>query len=221
MSSVKQLELIHDFAQKKMQTDQTGHGFDHILRVVANARYILEHEKQPADELITLSAAYLHDIADDKLVVDPAQTDRQLQAFLVQIGLSAAQIKEILLITDNLSFSKSLEEKPPVLPLAGQIVQDADRLDAIGAIGITRAIYYGGVYHEKIYDPAISPRTQLSKAAYRDLTNETIINHFYEKLLKLKALMNTITGKQLAEKRQHFMLSFLVEFKAEWEIDHH
>lgn len=219
MQSIKQLELIHAFAQKKMQTDQTGHGFDHILRVVNNARYILKHENQPTNELITLSAAYLHDIADDKLVTDPVKADQQLQTFLATIGFSVDQINEILLITDNLAFSKTLGKKQFVLPLAGQIVQDADRLDAIGAIGITRAIYYGGVYHEKIYDPTIPPRTQLSKTAYRDLTQETIINHFYEKLLKLKALMNTATGKQLAEKRQQFMLAFLSEFKAEWQIN--
>nr|WP_282564719.1 HD domain-containing protein [Liquorilactobacillus sicerae] len=199
-----------------MQNDQTGHGFDHILRVVKNASYILEHESQPADPMITLTAAYLHDIADDKLVADPQQSEQQLQQFLTKIGFSAEQNKQILLITHNMSFSKSLE-KPISLPFCGQIVQDADRLDAIGAIGIVRAVYYGGAHQETIYDPAIAPRSEFSKAEYRDLTHETIINHFYEKLLKLAKMMNTATAKQLAHQRQQFMLNFLAEFQTEWQ----
>ncbi|KRM88671.1 HD domain-containing protein [Liquorilactobacillus vini] len=216
MNNSQILNQVRLFAQQKMQSDQTGHGFDHILRVVKNASYILEHENQPADPTITLAAAYLHDIADDKLVADPQQSEQQLQQFLTKIGFSAEQGEQILLITHNISFSKSLE-KSLSLPFSGQIVQDADRLDAIGAIGIVRAVYYGGAHQETIYDPMIAPRREFSKAAYRDLTQETIINHFHEKLLKLAKMMNTATAKRLARHRQQFMLDFLAEFQAEWQ----
>jgi len=120
---------------------------------------------------------------------------------------------------DNMSYHKTLDGTAKPLPLEGQIVQDADRLDAIGAIGISRAIYFGGHFGEKIYDPAVTPRTEMTHAEYRNLDNETIINHFYEKLLTLKDLMNTTAAKQLAEHRQQVMLDFLAEYKAEWNAE--
>ncbi|MFT8724075.1 MAG: HD domain-containing protein [Liquorilactobacillus nagelii] len=216
LNTAQQLRAIHQYTYEKMKSDKTGHGFDHIQRVVNLTKYIAAQETQPFNYLTAVSAAYLHDIADDKLVTDVQASETEMKNFLTSIEFLPSQIAAITTITHNMSFSKSLENKHQQLSLAGQIVQDADRLDAIGAIGITRAIYYGGAHQEIIYDPKIKPRKSFSKQEYRDLANETIINHFYEKLLKLKALMNTTGGKQLAEQRQQFMLDFLTEFKAEW-----
>jgi len=217
MTNEKQLAAIRQYSYDKMSGDATGHNFDHIERVVRTAKRILKDE--PADSLITLGAAYLHDVADDKLVSDPDKLESEIKEFLQNISLNAEQIDEIIYITHNLSFSKSLSENPPKLSLAGQIVQDSDRLDAIGAIGITRAIYYGGNYSETIYDPTIQPRQTMNKTEYRNLNNETIINHFYEKLLKLTDMMNTPSAKNIAEKRDQYMLDFLDEFKGEWNAE--
>ena len=114
-----------------------------------------------------------------------------------------------------MSFAHSLENRP-TLSLEGQIVQDADWLDAIGAIGIARAIYYGAKHHEKLYDPAILPRENLTKEQYRNLADETIINHFYEKLFKIKDLLNTAAAKEIATQRQALMRSFVTAVKEEW-----
>lgn len=217
MTNEAQLAAIKKFSFDKMSGDATGHNFDHIQRVIKTAKRILQTED--ADPLITLAAAYLHDVADDKLVDDPAALEHEIKEFLLSIDFTEEQVDEVLYITHNLSFSKSLSKNPPKLSLAGQIVQDSDRLDAIGAIGIIRAIYYGGAHAETIYDPTIEPRQSMNKAEYRNLNNETIINHFYEKLLKLTAMMNTPTAKKIAEKRHQYMLDFLDEFKAEWDAE--
>lgn len=217
MTNEAQLAAIKKFSFEKMSGDATGHNFDHIQRVIKTAKRILQTED--ADYLITLAAAYLHDVADDKLVDDPAALEHEIKEFLLKIDFTEEQVDEVLYITHNLSFSKSLSKNPPKLSLAGQIVQDADRLDAIGAIGITRAIYYGGAHAETIYDPTIEPRQSMNKTEYRNLNNETIINHFYEKLLKLTAMMNTPAAKKIAEKRHQYMLDFLDEFKAEWDAE--
>ncbi|HIY93854.1 HD domain-containing protein [Companilactobacillus sp. HBUAS56275] len=216
MTDEEKLTAIREYSFNKMKQDKTGHNFDHIQRVVKTAKRILKDE--PADKLITLGAAYLHDVADDKLVDDPEKLEREIHDFLESLQLSDEQITEILYITHNLSFSKSLNN-PPKLSLAGQIVQDSDRLDAIGAIGIVRAVYYGGNNSETIYDPDIKPREKMTKAEYRNLNDETIINHFYEKLLKLTAMMNTPTAKKIAQGRHQYMLDFLDEFKAEWDAN--
>ncbi|KRL01996.1 HD domain-containing protein [Liquorilactobacillus capillatus] len=217
MQLEEQLNNIRAFSYQKMKKDSTGHGFDHIQRVVNMSTELLAHLS--ADKLVTLSAAYLHDVADDKLTTDPAALEKEMITFLQANYLSQDQINKIIFITQNLSFSKTLGGKKPQLPLEGQIVQDADRLDAIGAIGITRAIYYGGAHAEKIYDPQISPRQLKSKKEYRDLSQETVINHFYEKLLKIKDLLNTSAAKEIASKRHQVMLTFLTDFKAEWNAE--
>jgi Predicted HD superfamily hydrolase len=217
MTYEQQLEAIKQYSYSKMHQDSTGHNFDHIQRVINMVQKILKTED--ADPSITLAAAYLHDVADDKLVADPAKLEADMKEFLHRIDFTDEQVAEVLFITHNISFSKSLSKNPPKLSLAGQIVQDADRLDAIGAIGITRAIYYGGANSETIYDPRIAPRQTMNKSEYRNLANETIINHFYEKLLKLTGMMNTPTAKLIAQKRHQYMLDFLDEFKAEWNTE--
>lgn len=215
MNELTKLSEIKAYTKSKLGADKTGHGYDHIKRVVTMAEKILESEA--ADKLVTLAAAYLHDTIDDKLVSDPKSALAELQEFLASLEFTSAQIEEISFIITHMSFAhSSLQNKNLQLPLSGQIVQDADWLDAIGAIGITRAIYYGGHHGEKIYNPKLLPRTNMTKEEYRNLDDETIINHFYEKLLKLKDMLNTPTAKKIAEHRQQVMLDFLTEFKNEW-----
>lgn len=215
MNNEQQLEKIAQYSHAHMTQDRTGHGFDHIRRVVAMARKL--SAKENADLLVTLASAYLHDVIDDKLVDDPKTALDGLKTFLSEVEVSAPQIEQILFIIQNMSFAHTLDNKPVQLPLEGQIVQDSDWLDAIGAIGVTRAIYFGGHHSEKIYDPRIKPRESMTKEEYRNLQNETIINHFYEKLLKIKDKLNTPSAKKIAENRQRFMLDFLTEFQAEWD----
>ena len=215
MNNEQQLEKIAQYSHAHLTQDRTGHGFDHIRRVVAMARKL--SAKENADLLVTLASAYLHDVIDDKLVDDPKTALDELKTFLSEVEVSAPQIEQILFIIQNMSFAHTLDNKPVQLPLEGQIVQDSDWLDAIGAIGVTRAIYFGGHHSEKIYDPRIKPRESMTKEEYRNLQNETIINHFYEKLLKIKDKLNKPSAKKIAENRQRFMLDFLTEFQAEWD----
>ena len=167
MDEFNKLSQIKTYTKSKLGTDKTGHGYDHIKRVVTMAEKILESE--PADKLITLTAAYLHDIIDDKLVSDPKSALAELQEFLASLEFTSAQIEEISFIITHMSFAHSLQDDDFQLPLSGQIVQDADLLDAIGAIGITRAIYYGGHHGEKIYNPKLLPRTNMTMEEYRNL----------------------------------------------------
>jgi uncharacterized protein len=193
--------------------DQTGHSIDHINRVVRLARKIAQAEQQPL--FMPLFAATLHDVIDPKLFVQPEQARQALTAFLQRQQVPADLQQALWAIIDHMSFRKNLEQPQP-LTLAGQIVQDADRLDAIGAIGIGRTFYYGGHFGDPMYDPALPPRQHLTAAEYAQ-GNSTVINHFYEKLLTLAQHMNTPTGQKLAAQRQAFMETFLARFKAEWE----
>ena len=187
MDEFNKLSQIKTYTKSKLETDKTGHGYDHIKRVVTTAEKILESEA--ADKLVTLAAAYLHDTIDDKLVSDPKSALAELQEFLASLEFTSAQIEEISFIITHMSFAHSLQDDDFQLPLSGQIVQDADWLD---------------------------PRTNMTREEYRNLDDETIINHFYEKLLKLKDMLNTPTAKKIAEHRQQVMLDFLTEFKNEW-----
>lgn len=209
-----QLNTIQKYAHAQLQADKTGHGFDHIQRVVAIARQIATQEQ--ANLFITLAAAYLHDVIDDKLVADPQAAQAHVRTFLSTTGLTPTEVEQIMVIITNMSFASTLNKDTPSLSLEGQIVQDADWLDAIGAIGIIRAVYFGGAHGEKIHDPAIPPRHNMSKEEYRNLDHETIINHFDEKLFKISAMLNTPTGRKMAAHRHRFMQEFLAEFHAEW-----
>lgn len=201
------------YMEATLGQDQTGHSVDHIKRVVHLAQKIAQAEQQPL--FMPLFAATLHDVIDPKLFARPEQARQALTAFLQQIQVPAAIQQELWDIIDHMSFRKNLEQ-PQKLTLAGQIVQDADRLDAIGAIGIGRTFYYGGHFGDLMYDPALPPRQHMTAAEYAQ-GNSTVINHFYEKLLTLAQQMNTPTGQQLAADRQAFMETFLTRFKAEWE----
>ena len=199
MITETQLTAIQTYALQKLAHDHSGHGRDHLQRVNRLARRLAKAEG--ANLNLTLAAAWLHDVIDDKLMADPAK----------------AHQTAIFAIIDHMSFSKSFNG-PQKLSLEGQVVQDADRLDAIGAIGIARALYYSGHVGEKIYDPAIAPREHMTREQYRHQPG-TAINHFYEKLFKLAALMNTDTAKALAAHRTAVMHEFVDQFKAEWTAD--
>ena len=203
-----------------LATDVTGHSVDHVTRVLALANKILVNEPT-ADPFIVQATALLHDVYDDKLFDTPkavAEAKLALHTFLIDIAVSPTIVAQIFQIIDNMSWSKTLDGDAEALDINGQIVQDADRLEAVGAIAIARTITYGAVKHRVLYDPKIAPQTQQSKADYRQ-ANSTTINHFYEKLLLIKAHLNTDTARQIAQSRHQFMLDFLAQFEAEWVLD--
>lgn len=205
---------IIEFIKPKTKNDYTGHDFNHLKRVAQLAEKIAKKEKCTQLKII-LAAAYLHDFIDDKLVDDVERNLIVLKNRLHEYLFTGTEINEVVDIITHMSFSKNLETKYH-LSFAGQIVQDADRLDAIGAIGIARALTYGGAKKRVLYDPDVFPRTNLNKEQYRDKKGTTI-NHFYEKLLLIKDQLNTDTAKKLAVKRQQEMLNFLNAFKLEWD----
>ena len=214
-----QLEMINRYMKDALTKDNTGHSIDHINRVLALANKILAHEKK-ADAFVVRAAALLHDVYDDKLYdsqEDILAAKNNMISFLLSIGVHPEMIEEITYIIDNMSWSKSLEGTQE-LNINGQIVQDADRLEAMGAIAITRAITYGAVKNRVLYDPEIRPHLPQNKTDYRN-QKSTTINHFYEKLLLIQDKLNTDTARKISESRQQFMLSFLAQFKAEWELE--
>ena len=214
-----QLEMINRYMKDALAKDNTGHSIDHINRVLALANKILAHEKK-ADAFVVRAAALLHDVYDDKLYdsqEDILAAKNNMISFLLSIGVHPEMIEEITYIIDNMSWSKSLEGTQE-LNINGQIVQDADRLEAMGAIAITRAITYGAVKNRVLYDPEIQPHLPQNKTDYRN-QKSTTINHFYEKLLLIQDKLNTDTARKISESRQQFMLSFLAQFKAEWELE--
>ncbi|MGL5887172.1 MAG: HD domain-containing protein [Leuconostoc suionicum] len=214
-----QLEMINRYMKDALAKDNTGHSIDHINRVLALANKILAHEKN-VDAFVVRAAALLHDVYDDKLYdsqEDILAAKNNMISFLLSIGVHPEMIEEITYIIDNMSWSKSLEGAQ-ALNINGQIVQDADRLEAMGAIAITRAITYGAVKNRVLYDPEIQPHSPQNKTDYRN-QKSTTINHFYEKLLLIQDKLNTDTARKISESRQQFMLSFLAQFKAEWELE--
>lgn len=214
-----QLEMINRYMKDALDKDNTGHSIDHINRVLALANKILAHEKN-ADAFVVRAAALLHDVYDDKLYdsqEDILAAKNNMISFLLSIGVHPEMIEEITYIIDNMSWSKSLEGAQ-ALNINGKIVQDADRLEAMGATAITRAITYGAVKNRVLYDPEIQPHSPQNKTDYRN-QKSTTINHFYEKLLLIQDKLNTDTARKISESRQQFMLSFLAQFKAEWELE--
>lgn len=203
-----------EFVQEKLKNAEAGHDWWHIQRVWNNTKLILETED--ADALVCELTALLHDIADSKFYDGDEQIGPRIAGeFLQGTGLDKDRIEHVQRIIFNMSYKASLGQVD-FHSKELEIVQDADRLDAIGAIGIARAFHYGGFKNREIYNPAIPPQQQLSKEAYKNTTAPTI-NHFYEKLLLLRAQMNTDTAKKIAETRHHFMKSFLQQFYNEWD----
>lgn len=202
------------FVKEKLQQAEGGHDWFHIERVYKNALLIAQHETCNL-EVVKL-AALLHDIADSKFnngdeTIGPATA----KAFLKSQNVPEDTITHVVNIIENISFKGgNFEKKFHSKEL--DIVQDADRLDAIGAIGIARVFNYGGFKNRVLYDPAISPKLNMTKEEYKNNTAPTV-NHFYEKLLLLKDKMNTVTGTNIAAERHVFMEKFLSQFYAEWD----
>jgi uncharacterized protein len=196
----------------KLAHESSGHDWWHIDRVVRTARTIASEEQ--ADIFVCELAALLHDMADEKLNADPAAAQRDLEAWLAASGASSSEAAHVLEIIATMSFKGG--SRPPMRTLEGKVVQDADRLDAIGAVGIARVFAYSGAKRRPIHDPARPPREHMTEAEYRS-GDDTAINHFHEKLLKLKDRMNTSYARRLAEARHRFMEAYLDEFDAEWE----
>lgn len=215
MNQEQQLATVKQFTVNKLANDRTGHGMDHINRVVKNAARIAIGEGY--DPFLPQVAAYLHDTVDEKIVDSVTAAQNEVKGFLQKIGMTTEHVNTVMETIDNISFAHTLEGHQIQLSKTAQIVRDADWLDAIGAIGITRAIYYGGAHGEVIYDPKIKPRKKMSKQEYRNLDDETIINHFDEKLLGLKDKLFTPIARAIAEYRQQVMLDFLHEFHQEWD----
>lgn len=206
-----QLAAIYQFSQKVLAADRTGHDFAHTLRVMKWVETIIEQDELPADIFIAKSAALLHDTIDDKVVDNVQLAREELDVFLTSL-VTIAQKNAIFQILDTMSFSANLEKKKP-LSLEGKIVQDADRLDALGAQGILRTAYFGGAHGHPIYDPAMKVQTFQTKEQYRQGT--TVINHFYEKLLLLPDQLHTQTATKEGQRRLVFMQEFLKEFYQE------
>ena len=210
------IKLTINFVKEKLEGAEAGHDWFHIERVWKLSKKIAEKEGGNL-ELIELSAL-LHDIADPKFHNgDETLALKISQNFLEEIQVDAELIEQVLFVIKNISF-KNRAEAPENPPLELQIVQDADRLDAIGAIGIARTFNFGGFKNNLMYHPEIKPNLGMNKEEYKK-SNGTTINHFYEKLLLLKDLMNTETAKKIASERHDFMLQFLDEFYKEWNVE--
>ncbi|EEI93793.1 HD domain protein [Sphingobacterium spiritivorum ATCC 33300] len=208
------IEKTVAFVKKSLEQAESGHDWWHIQRVWNNTRMILQHEE--ADELICELTALLHDIADSKFHNgDETIGPRIAGEFLSSEGVDPTVVEQVQAIILNMSFKASLGERN-FHSKELEIVQDADRLDAIGAIGIARAFTYGGFKNREIHNPNIPVMENMDKEAYKKTTAPTI-NHFYEKLLLLKDKMNTPTAKKMAEGRHQYMEQFLEQFYAEWE----
>lgn len=202
------------FVKDKLKGAESGHDWWHIYRVWNNTKLILETED--ADRLVCELTALLHDIADSKFNNGDESIGPRIAAeFLLSIGVESRIIEHVQNIIANMSYKASLGEVN-FHSKELEIVQDADRLDAIGAIGIARAFNYGGYKNREIHNPNIKIEKKIEKEAYKNSTAPTI-NHFYEKLLLLKDKMNTSTGKKIAEQRHIYMEEFLDQFYAEWE----
>ncbi|MBQ6174479.1 MAG: HD domain-containing protein [Clostridia bacterium] len=203
-----------DYARALFAGDSSGHDWWHTRRVWRLALHLAEAEG--ADPLIVQLAALLHDADDAKLSPETSAEKLRARRFLEAEGLPEETIRRILHIIGQVSYKGSDSETPD--SIEGMCVQDADRLDAIGAVGIARTFAFGGSRGRAIWDPDEQPRTELNERNYRSGGGCTV-NHFYEKLLLLKDLMNTPAARRMAEARHRFMEQYLDEFYAEWRGD--
>ncbi len=215
MSSKEIINETIRFVKETLKNAEGGHDWFHIERVYKSSLLIAKTE--PVDSFIVALGALLHDIADSKFNNgDETIGPKIAREFLFKMNVDSTVIEHVIHIIENISFKSSLTNEKQFKSAELDVIQDADRLDAIGAIGIARTFNYGGFKNRVIYDPEITPNLNMTKAEYKASTAPTI-NHFYEKLLLLKDKMNTKTGKQLAEERHSFMELFLKQFYAEWD----
>lgn len=201
------------FVKGELKDAEGGHDWFHIERVYKNSMLISEGEK--VDKIVVALGALLHDIADSKFHNgDDTVGPKKSREFLKTQNVGEEIIEHVVKIIENVSFSGG-NKTQEFTSLELEVVQDADRLDALGAIGIARTFNYGGFKNRKLYDPEITPKLNMSPSEYK-ASNAPTINHFYEKLLLLKDRMNTETGRKIAIERHVFMETFLEQFYAEW-----
>lgn len=212
MAREKIIENTIAFVKRKLAKEGSGHDWWHIYRVYQMTKRIAKEENV---EVFTCElAALLHDLADDKVVGDEEQGKKDIMDWLTGQGVDDDTCKHVMDIIATMSFKGGHSKE--MSSLEGKVVRDADRLDAIGAIGIARCFVYAGNKGDVIFDPTLTWREEMTLEEYRK-GKSTAINHFYEKLLKLKDLMATKTGAELAQRRHDYMLDFLEEFYEEWE----
>lgn len=209
------IDTTKNYVRATLKNAEGGHDWFHTLRVYNNALLISKGEK--VDEFVVALGALLHDIADSKFYDgDDTIGPKMAREFLFKHNVDSLVIEHVINIIENISFNKSLEKAESFTSPELSVVQDADRLDAIGAIGIARCFNYGGFKNRKLFDPSIKPNLNITKEEYKKSTAPTI-NHFYEKLLLLSDKMNTKTGKRIASNRHKFMEQYLDQFYAEWD----
>ena len=207
------IQQTANYIRKEFSDDSSGHDWWHIYRVWKNAIAICEIEK--ADMFIVQLAALLHDLDDWKFNQSDDEIPHRAKAWLDSCSVDSVTAETVCRIIMHISY-KGAGVENKMDSLEGFIVQDADRLDAIGAIGIGRAFAYGGYKNRMMYDPDSPPKMHASFEEYKNSKSATI-NHFYEKLLLLKDMMNTQTAKRIAEERHDVMVNFLDQFMLEWE----
>ena len=215
MNKKLMIEKTKEFVKEKLYGEGSGHDWFHIERVYNLSRYLAE--KENADSFIVEMAALLHDIDDWKFSSNNDNNPTNTEVFLKKIQVNEEDLIKIIKIINTISFKGGVVDSSQET-IEGKVVQDADRLDAIGAIGIARTFAYGGNKNRVIYDPNIKPINFTTLDEVKNENNHTI-NHFYEKLLKLKDLMNTKSAKEIAEKRHKYMEEFLNEFYSEWNFN--
>lgn len=214
MNNEALIEATKAFVKQELANAEGGHDWFHTLRVYNNAKHIAEQEE--VHPLIVALGALLHDIADSKFYDgDDTIGPKKARQFLFNHNVDSVIIEHVVKIIENISFSSNIDIKEPFESLELAVIQDADRLDALGAIGMARTFNYGGFKNRAIYNPDIKPNLNMTKAEYKTSDAPTI-NHFYEKLLLLKDKMNTKTGKRMAQSRHDYMVSFLEQFYKEW-----
>lgn len=209
----KIIELGKQYVKSLFENEYSGHDYWHTIRVYKVSNYIAKIEG--ADEFIVSLASLLHDVDDVKLSPETHEEKKRAVSFMKSCNLEENTINRVCKIIDEISYGNN-DERPS--SIEAKCVQDADRLDAIGAIGIGRVFAYGGNHNRLMYDPEVKPKLNMTKEEYRN-SKSTTINHFYEKLFKLKDLINTDTGKRIASERERFMKNFVDEFMKEWNVE--
>ena len=215
MNQKKVIKNTIKFVKKELEHAEGGHDWFHVERVFKNTILISKEEK--VDVFVISLAALLHDIADPKFYDgDETIGPKKASKFLITQKVNTKTINHVIKIIQHISYKNSLEKDvEKFISKELEVVQDADRLDAIGAIGIARCFNYGGFKNRALYNPEIIPNLNMSKEEYKQSTAPTI-NHFYEKLLLLKDKMNTLSGKRIASERHQFMEEYLKQFYSEW-----
>jgi uncharacterized protein len=208
------LSAAEAHAREKLEGRSCGHDFFHADRVRRAALRLREAEG--GDALVVELAALLHDVADPKLHADPAKAERELEGFLRGLALPGGVADHVLGILAGMSFGRELSGVEAEKSIEFRVVQDADRLDALGAIGVARCFAYGGSVNQPLFDPEIPVRERMTAKEYRHGKSSSL-NHFDEKLLKLRDRLNTETARRWADSRHAFLAEFRDRFLAEWD----